>query len=64
MPAYDVHLVGSIPLENATQVFETVARLLGPKAPRLPAGETGARLEWMGWLEAMLSPHPQFANAG
>jgi len=64
MPAYDVHLVGSIPLENATQVFETVARLLGPKAPRIPDGETGARLEWMGWLEPLFSTHPQFENTG
>jgi len=64
MPAYDVHLVGSIPLENATQVFETVARLLGPKAPRIPDGETGARREWMGWLEPLFSTHPQFENTG
>jgi hypothetical protein len=64
MPAYDVHLVGSIPLANATEVFETVARMLGPKAPRIPDGETGARTEWMGWLEPLFSKHPQFENTG
>jgi hypothetical protein len=64
MPAYDVHLVGSIPLANATEVFETVARMLGPKAPRIPDGETGARIEWMGWLEPFFSRHPQFENTG
>jgi len=64
MPGYDVHLVGSIPLRDATQVFETVARLLGPRAPRIPDGETGERLEWMGWLEPLFSTHPQFENTG
>jgi len=64
MPAYDVHLVGSIPLANATEVFETVARVLGPKAPRIPDGETGARTEWMGWLEPFFATHPLFENTG
>jgi len=64
MSGYDVHLVGSIPLSNAAEVFETVAQLLGPKAPRIPDGETGARSEWMGWLEPLFATHPQFENTG
>jgi hypothetical protein len=47
----NVHLVGSVPLANAAQVFETVAGALGPKLKRLPDGETGERLNWVGHLE-------------
>jgi hypothetical protein len=64
MPGYDVHLVGSIPLKDATAVFETVGALLGPRLPRLPDGETGARREWMGWLEPFFAQHPQMENTG
>jgi hypothetical protein len=64
MAGYDVHLVGSIPLSNATEVFETVGALLGPRLPRIPDGETGARTEWMGWLEPFFAEHPQMENTG
>jgi hypothetical protein len=64
MAGYDVHLVGSIPLKNATEVFETVAAKLGPRLRRLPDGETGARSHWLGWLEPVFSEHPAFEKTG
>ena len=51
-----VHLVGSVPLDNARDVFETVSAALGSKLKRIPDGETGARSDWITWLE------PAFAN--
>src|SRR3974390_1976917 len=51
-----VHLVGSVPLDNARDVFETVSAALGSKLRRIPDGETGARSDWITWLE------PAFAN--
>jgi hypothetical protein len=54
--ARDVHLVGSVPMANAREVFETVSRALGPRIRRLPDGETGERGDWITWLE------PVFAN--
>jgi hypothetical protein len=64
MREYDIHLVGSIPLRNATEVFETVAARLGPRLLRLPDGETGARSHWLGWLEPVFSGHPAFEPTG
>ncbi len=62
--SYNVHLVGSIPLGNATTVFERVSAVLGPRLLRLPDGETGDRNEWLGWLEPVFSRHPDFENTG
>ena len=53
----DVHLVGSVPGESAAEVFETVSAALGPRLKRFPDGETGARADWIVWLE------PVFANS-
>jgi hypothetical protein len=64
MAGYDVHLVGSIPLKDAAEVFETVSAKLGPRLLRLPDGETGKRIEWMGWLEPFFANHPDFENTG
>jgi hypothetical protein len=63
MPGYDVHLVGSIPLRDASEVFETVSAALGPRLPRIPDGETGERTSWLDWLEAVFSTHPDFEPA-
>ncbi len=62
--SYNVHLVGSIPLGNATDVFTKVSAVLGPRLPRLPDGETSDRNEWLGWLEPVFSGHPDFENTG
>jgi hypothetical protein len=64
MVGYDVHLVGSVPLRDATEVFETVAAELGPRLLRIPDGETGTRSHWLGWLEPVFSEHPAFEKTG
>jgi hypothetical protein len=53
----DIHLVGSVPLSSAREVFETAAAALGPRLARIPDGETGERGDWITWLE------PVFANS-
>lgn len=58
MRAYDVHLVGSVPLHDSTEVFETLSAALGPRLLRIPDGETGERSGWMGWLEPDFQSHP------
>src|SRR5439155_15999924 len=46
-----VHLVGSVPLKDARDVFETVSAALGDRLKRIPDGETGERSDWITWLE-------------
>ena len=53
-----VHLVGSVPLEDAEAVFRTVAAAAGQHLRRLPDGETGKRIDWIRFLQVMLSEHP------
>jgi hypothetical protein len=53
-----VHLIGSVPLENAETVFRTVAGALGPALHRLPDGETGERRRWIWFQRQMLERHP------
>ena len=53
-----VHLVGSVPLKNAREVFETVCAALGPKLKRVPDGETGERSDWITWLEPVFAGNP------
>ena len=44
----DILLTGSVGLESAEEVFRTLGRALGTRAPRLPDGETGyARSVWI-----------------
>lgn len=57
--AHDVHLVGSVPLADAGQVFTTVASVLGSSVKRIPDGETGQRLSWVGWLAGVFAEIPQ-----
>jgi len=45
-----VLLVGSIPLNSATEVFETSYRYLGRYVASLPDGEIGPRTFWIGYL--------------
>ncbi|MGH7842942.1 MAG: hypothetical protein ACREQT_15680 [Candidatus Binataceae bacterium] len=56
----NVLLVGSVPLDNAEQVFRTAASILGPRLRRIPDGETGARLGWIGWQFEVFGSHPRF----
>ena len=46
--SHDILLTGSVGLESAEEVFRTLGRALGTRAPRLPDGETGyARSVWI-----------------
>jgi hypothetical protein len=54
----NVHLVGSVPLANAHDVFVAVSRALGPRLRRIPDGETGERSDWIAHLEPIFAEHP------
>ena len=43
-----VHLVGSLALDSAEEVFRTTSEILGDRLRRIPDGETGARSIWVG----------------
>jgi hypothetical protein len=60
MSGHDIHLVGSIPLHDASEVFETVSAMLGPRLRTIPDGETGERTSWLDWLEAVFATHRDF----
>jgi hypothetical protein len=53
-----VHLVGSVPLRDAREVFTTVSAALGPRLRRIPDGETGERSDWITWLEPAFATNP------
>ncbi len=55
-----VHLVGSVPLGSAEEVFRRVAAVLGDRLRRIPDGETGPRSDWIGWQYPVFSSRPQF----
>lgn len=59
----DIYLVGSVPLANARAVFETVSLALGPRLKRIPDGETGERINWVFWQEALFANHPAFERS-
>lgn len=56
--ARGVHLVGSVPLASAHDVFATVSGALGPYLKRIPDGETGERSDWITWLEPAFADNP------
>jgi hypothetical protein len=58
MPHRNVYLVGSVPLGDAEAVFASVSAALGDRIARIPDGETGARIDWITWLEPVFSQHP------
>ncbi|MEC8890102.1 MAG: hypothetical protein VX426_00030 [Chloroflexota bacterium] len=53
----NIHLVGSIPLENPEEVFRTVSAKFGDNIRRIPDGETGERHRWIYWQRTMLESH-------
>jgi len=59
----NIHLVGSIPMTNAEEVFSTVARILGDRVLRIPDGETGERSNWIAWQLPLLKEHPALEPA-
>jgi len=60
------HLVGSIPLGSAEDVFRAAATTLGDRLRRMPDGETGPRSDWIVWQYPVFSALPQLeiATAG
>ena len=64
MSARNVHLVGSVPMADAEEVFATVSAALGTRIKRLPDGETGERRDWITWLEPVFADNPAFAKSG
>ena len=55
-----VHLVGSVPLANAEEVFRTASTVLGDRLRRIPDGETGERTNWIRWQHKVLASRSQF----
>ena len=53
-----VHLVGSVAMDNSDEVFTRVSEELGPHICRIPDGETGERSRWILFQRAMLEQHP------
>jgi hypothetical protein len=62
--ARNVHLVGSVPMANASEVFERVSAALGRRIKRLADGETGERADWISWLEPAFATNPAFEKSG
>lgn len=60
MTSRNIHLVGSIGLESAGDVFQMLGELLGDKASRYPDGEPGIRDYWIVWQFRIFSEHPEF----
>lgn len=54
------HLVGSLPLGSAEEVFRLSAELLGDRLLRIPDGETGPRSDWIVWQYPVFSSLPQY----
>lgn len=54
----DVHLVGSIPLSSAEEVFRRTGAILGSRLARFPDGETGHRRNWINFQYAVLARNP------
>jgi len=54
-----VHLVGSVPLQNSSAVFELCCSTMGDYLKRVPDGETGERSNWIGWQFPILAKSPQ-----
>jgi hypothetical protein len=54
----NILLVGSIPLEDTAQVFDLVGKSLEGLVSRIPDGETGERLSWLGWQDHVFENNP------
>ena len=53
-----VVLIGSVPLPSAATVFSEVSRRIGPACASVPDGETGPRLDWIGWYYGHVCRNP------
>jgi hypothetical protein len=59
-----IHLIGSVPLNSAEDVFVTVARELQDRIRRIPDGETGERLAWIVWQQRRMAETPALEVGG
>jgi hypothetical protein len=59
-----VHLVGSVNLDTAADVFRTCGKALGRRLRRIPDGETGPRRVWLMWQYWMFVSHPALQANG
>lgn len=59
-----VHLVGSVPLASARDVFHAVAESLGGLVKRIPDGETGKRKFWVLWQDEVVRRNAAFEQSG
>ena len=55
-----IHMVGSIPLDDAEAVFRTLGQTLGAHMERIPDGETGRRRRWISFIADQLKENPAF----
>lgn len=55
-----IHMVGSIPLDDAETVFRTLGQRIGSHAERIPDGETGRRQRWISFVMDQLKANPAF----
>lgn len=53
-----VHLNGSVPLNDAAEVFRLTSTILGDHLHRIPDGETGARTNWIVWQGDVFARNP------
>lgn len=53
-----IHLVGSVGLDNAQEVFRTVGRKFGARLSRVPDGEPGPRRLWVSFQYPLLRSSP------
>ena len=58
------HLVGSVPLSDADDVFRTCSDVLSDRLNRIPDGETGERHEWIHFQIPIIAATPGIAAAG
>jgi hypothetical protein len=64
VPGRNIYLVGSVPMENAEEVFKGVSAALGTRIKRIPDGETGERGDWITWLEPVFAENSAFQKSG
>jgi hypothetical protein len=55
------HLVGSVPLADADEVFRTTSDVLADRLERIPDGETGDRHEWIHFQVPIIASTPGIA---
>ncbi len=56
-----VHLVGSIGLDNVPEIFRTLGKVLGRRLKRVPDGEVGGRRLWVSWQYPLFRASPFLA---